>query len=755
MVCPSRIVLCAVVTLLLSVAACVASQYSCRGDFNSGTFPCTPFPQKPSVVWRAHLGEWNIGAQPTNVVLANGMVIAALNKTLYALSAETGELYWQQVMYDKPMGDILLVDGTIVVAHLNGLVRGYHVEDGELAWDVKLSGFLRNGPTIAADAIMLSTKAGTIAGVARDGTHAVREIDVKGSITAAPLPIGNSLVLAYEDGKILQLEKSLSRLITRIPNTKIVYTPASDGKRVLLNTTDGLVLLDATDRTAPVRWSYPTTTRVNDAPAITDKTVYFATASGRLHALDLATGIENWVKTTINVVEGVEVARKEIGVVLPAGAIAHPVVFQDTVIVRMAYGLIGAYAAESGEMQWLYQLPLPPSMLNKEKVETKAQEKASAATASPSVVTSSPFGGVPVPGGSPGAGPAGTGTASRRPGMQRPGVPGQAATAEKPEEKVAKNPTADFVIGTPAVDGQNIYFVGADGSFYRLSSTALDIDPPVIKPVIAKMTVKSGHGIVEAPQVTEVAVLVNDEGSGVDPSSISILIDNKERTAEAVSELAEGKYTLTMPAEAPLTAGLHQLKVTARDQRGNESTLEFDFVVNASASTSVVPIVISSEFLPQNLQVAPGTLVVWQNKSGSPRTVISDTGHFNSDTLHPKGIPNGGTWMWLVPTNAQPGTGYYYHDRLNGKPGNGVQFGKGLTGRLEIIAPSQPAETPVNPGVRPGGVTPGPTPGGFRPTPGGGTTGRPPAGAGASPGGTPGAPPPGGFPSGFGPMPPR
>ncbi|OPZ86519.1 MAG: hypothetical protein BWY76_00913 [bacterium ADurb.Bin429] len=102
----------------------------------------------------------------------------------------------------------------------------------------------------------------------------------------------------------------------------------------------------------------------------------------------------------------------------------------------------------------------------------------------------------------------------------------------------------------------------------------------------------------------------------------------------------------------------------------------------------------------------PGTIISWTNKSGAPRSIVSDTNDdtfFSSDAQYPDGIPDGETWVWIVPDDMDYDTFIYYHDRLNGKPGNGENYGTGLVGLIEVAEPEKPVENPLDGPEGPGG----------------------------------------------------
>ena len=104
-------------------------------------------------------------------------------------------------------------------------------------------------------------------------------------------------------------------------------------------------------------------------------------------------------------------------------------------------------------------------------------------------------------------------------------------------------------------------------------------------------------------------------------------------------------------------------------------------------------------FDPVDIQVPQGQVVVWTNPTDEPHTVTPDStivaGGPNSDALLPNGIPKGGTFTWVVPTDAPIQHKYYYHCRFHGKPGDGGHYGTGMVGSATIVDPGKSKTTPT------------------------------------------------------------
>ncbi|MHB9025245.1 MAG: outer membrane protein assembly factor BamB family protein [Armatimonadota bacterium] len=282
-----------------------------------------------------------------------------------------------------------------------------------------------------------------------------------------------------------------------------------------------------------------------------------------------------------------------------------------------------------------------------------------------------------------------------------------------PEGSVA--PTRGYFAGPPAIEGDHVYFAGSDGVMYHLAASSPDVDPPTFGNIAPKI---SERGFLDATSLDAVGAMIEDEGSGLSSGQVSIKLDGKDLTPRIQYDAKTGQYTAKVGSEIALNPGMHRLLFTAKDNRGNVGAHAESFIIGAPDSTELIPVTITGEFLPKVLQVKPGSIICWTNRSGGPRTVVADVTNdekpaFTSDDLYTEGIPNEEKWAWIVPAdNDLIGSQLYYHCRLNGKAGDGNGFGTGLVGMISIVDTLQTMPGTTLPGgpMPPGGPPPAPPP---------------------------------------------
>lgn len=331
----------AALMLALTSALFAAPWVGGRGSGNAGAYPETPFPQMPALVWRASLGSAYANATPSNALATDTMVIVAFGSKIVAVSRDTGEIRWTKELNEIPTGDILLLDNQLVITRRNE-ISAYDPSNGVQIWKQSLFSMVANSPFFTADTLVVSTKGSTLEVIARKTGKPLASVDVSNDIDAAPLLIGKSIVLCYKNGNMARIEGGINRWAASLPEDNLTMTPSTDGKLVIVTGADAVYSVNTASTRSPIRWRYVAKDLVPESTTIDDGRVYFASTTGRLFALDGQTGSDLWPT-------GVTM--------LPAPATASPTVIGEMLFVRMQYGLIAAYAKDSGALRWTYRVP--------------------------------------------------------------------------------------------------------------------------------------------------------------------------------------------------------------------------------------------------------------------------------------------------------------------------------------------------------------------------------------------------------------
>jgi hypothetical protein len=166
----------------------------------------------------------------------------------------------------------------------------------------------------------------------------------------------------------------------------------------------------------------------------------------------------------------------------------------------------------------------------------------------------------------------------------------------------------DFVDPTPALVDNRMYVVGDDDVLYGLEYNAPDNVPPAISEAVLEIEgqdqVRFAYAVptddvddfplrfvdtVKVPGSPPVylSVRVVDLGSGVDPESVEVSMDNQKLqgvTYDAEQGLLWYIYDRTGRGGAALSNGEHNFVIRASDWRGNQAAVQLSLTIDNSLS---------------------------------------------------------------------------------------------------------------------------------------------------------------------------
>ena len=249
------------------------------------------------------------------------------------------------------------------------------------------------------------------------------------------------------------------------------------------------------------------------------------------------------------------------------------------------HGRIAAITRDAGTLAWEYRIPA-------------AYNRTVVAAGSAGGSAGGGRGGS-APGGRGGIGGAG-GNSGDGPGSGARGG-GQASGATAATSTVLLRDTS---ISAPlSLSGGALYVVTDDGNLSAFRPDAPDTTPPQI----TYQYPRSGQSANGKPPFT-VAARLSDIGSGIDPASVKLFVDDEEK-AQAVFSLTNNQIGFETKSggrgvSLALPDGRHSARVTAKDWRGNVLDSEWSFVIDNTlpASRRNAPVVAP----PPAAAVAPG-----------------------------------------------------------------------------------------------------------------------------------------------------
>ena len=212
----------------------------------------------PRTAWRPFEADGKVWSAAT---AADGtLYFGSLEHTVYAVNLADGTQLWSFEAGGAVVGSPLVMGGTVYVGALDRNLYALDATTGEQKWKFSGDNWFWASPVSDGRTIYAATLGGTVYALDLSGREVwASPAKVVGSVLAAPVIVGDSLIVATDGKMAHQLSLSDGRE-DRIPypiKAKVRANMVSQGDRVYLIDTDGIVhALDAERRVE--LWTYDT-----------------------------------------------------------------------------------------------------------------------------------------------------------------------------------------------------------------------------------------------------------------------------------------------------------------------------------------------------------------------------------------------------------------------------------------------------------------------------------------------------------------
>lgn len=564
-----------------------------KGDLQRTGSSATPLALPLNLTWRhtVDLAQYAIPDVNTTSPLVVGprsarRVYFATGRQVLCVDGQTGEKLWDQprLLEARAKAPLALLSGgdkgdLILVALENGDLVALQATDGSPVWESRTGSPIVDAPVVVSTAggerILVALATGQLRAYTTAGTLDDKWSVSLGRFGATPL---SSPVLSTDSKRVFLTASDQNLYAINLTTGKTDYTtllpgaptetPALLGDRIIVAAGENIVAVQ--QKSGTISWRAPSNGRVLGSPAGRvapngKGAVYFGSDKGIFTALDVQNGTQLW-KTD-----------------LEAGVTGSPLVLPNAVLVGTRNGLFYALKPESGEVTWRYRLHTEREIEVEVRTPRTTGQNRNRNSTGQGGVGRRNNNQVAPGGGFPGAG-------GNFPGGRFPGGAGGRfrGTTE----------TRIFgVSSAPAVVGNQVFLLADNAALYAFEATPFDAEGPrVVEPSV---TVRSEEKtdfaqLMEAGRPLRLpgrapvyfASQIEDRGSGVDPSSIKVTMNNRELAAEAFYFLpATGILTVTLAEYKGGTAnnlpdGIVTIGIQARDYRGNPLNYTGSFEVN-------------------------------------------------------------------------------------------------------------------------------------------------------------------------------
>lgn len=514
-------------------------------------------------------------------------VIFATGSVVYATDVDTGAQVWKSPDLTSdvsvPLALLSTDDGDLILAmQSSGRLVALKTADGGRAWEVDCGALAtESGPVVVTTnngtRIICALNTGRVVAVDPKG---VLDKDWKLQLGSVGNSAASSIALSRDGSRMFLLGSDARLYIINVREARVLYSvPQASRSSVTPVATQDVVYTANARRVAAWRisdgvadWSLTPKGDVVGSPALmpaadggkSGATLFFGTRAGEFMAVDAEKGTVKWQKT---LADNVSIT-------------GSPVVLPGAVVVGTSAGTLIAFAPASGDIVWQYRLKTERAYdLN----PTRGRRGRGRGQRNRGGDVGGDVGG--------GGGDFGGG------GDLAAGTNGATAAPEK---------TAYGVSSAPAVIDGKMFVLGDDAALYAFTSQAFDADPPrIIEPSIAiNATDQRLLALLLRPDTPQIvpgvgpfyfAAQVDDVGSGINPDSITVTINDKPiEAARVFYGRASGVLTITLvdPAKSDpaLPDGLKKVVISAKDYAGNTTSFSTNFLVDNTAPIPAPPV---------------------------------------------------------------------------------------------------------------------------------------------------------------------
>ncbi len=513
----------------------------------------------------------------------NQIVVFAADNVVYATDVNTGAQVWKSPelasSISVPLTLLSTDDGDLILAlQSSGRLAAIKTADGGRAWEVDCGALAteagpiivktKKGPRIICALNTGRLVAVTFAGVIdKDWQLQIGAIGTSAASSMAVMPDNSRMFIMGSDSRLYIINVPEARVLFSLPQaTRSSITPIATNDAIYTASGKRLSSLRIGDGGA--NWTLTADDDIVASPSLMQPAdgskqgalIFFGTRGGKFSAVDAAKGTIKWEKTLTDT----------------PSITGSPLVLKNVVLVGTSTGALVGFNPTSGDILWQYSL-------GTERVYDlkSARER-----------ENSTFGGGRFGGGRGGRGGGGFG------GRGGGGFGGTGRNSE-PEKRTYG------VSSAPAAIDNHVFVLGDDAALYGFTSLPFDADPPrIIEPSIAvNATDRNLLALLLKPDSPQIvpgigpfyfAAQIDDVGSGIDPSSVTVSINDKPLEAARVFYgQASGVLTATLvdPAknDPALTDGLKKVVISAKDYAGNVTSFSTSFLVDNTTPAPAAP----------------------------------------------------------------------------------------------------------------------------------------------------------------------
>ena len=300
--------------LLLSIAnATLGNWVSFRGNPQLTGVADSKLPDNPQLLWTFQAGDM---IESSAAVVDGTVYIGALDGVLYAINAETGEKRWTYQTNSSIKASPAIQDGVVYFGDGDGVFHAVDINTHEMKWQFQTEGEIISSANFAGDRVLFGSYDGFLYCLNNETGALVWKFETEGYVHGTP-GVWTQLVSESGDAKSFAIVTgcdSYLRVISIDDGTQtqqvelgayVAASPAISENRVYCGTYGTEILGIALD-TGEITWRYRHPRRQFPffaSAALTEDSVIIGGRDKMVHALSRETGEPVWTYTTKSSIE--------------------------------------------------------------------------------------------------------------------------------------------------------------------------------------------------------------------------------------------------------------------------------------------------------------------------------------------------------------------------------------------------------------------------------------------------------------------
>ena len=301
------------VLLLLASHATLGNWTSFRGDPQLTGVADSELPENPQLLWTFQAGDM---IESTAAVVNGTVYIGALDGVLYAIDAQTGEKRWTYQTNSSIKASLAIHDGVAYFGDGDGVFHAVDINTHEMKWQFRTEGEIISSANFADDRVLFGSYDGFLYCLNRENGELIWKFETEGYVHGTPGvwtqiasnsgKAENFVIVTGCDSYLRVINIDDGRQTQQVNLGAYVGASAAISQDHVYCGTYGTEILSVALDTGEIKWRYRHPKRrlpFFASAALTEDSVIIGGRDKMVHALSLETGESLWTYTAKSRIE--------------------------------------------------------------------------------------------------------------------------------------------------------------------------------------------------------------------------------------------------------------------------------------------------------------------------------------------------------------------------------------------------------------------------------------------------------------------